>query len=138
CMVVLLCARLGRRRGASEERQDDIYRSGNFFETVMRHFLAIGSLPVRVTLGSFSTALVTPTGLLQRCSSAGLGAFVVAVAVAAVAPPAQKEDLAALGPGTDDKSEGVHVPGAGAAKNWTPAAIRATRPLSTPRPRGSA
>jgi hypothetical protein len=137
-MVVLLCARLGHRSGASEERQDDIYSAGNFSETVMRHFLAIGPLAVGVAGGAFTAALVALARGPQRGTPRRTAAVLVAVAVAAVAGPAQEEHLSTGRPGADDEAKGVQVPGAGAAKNWTPRRIRATTSASKPRPRGSA
>jgi hypothetical protein len=104
----------------------------------MRHFFPLYPLPVGMTMRAFSTPLVAPPNLPQRRQPGGLRAILVAVAVAAIAPPAQGEHLAARRPGANDEAKRVHVPSAGAAKNWTSARIRATKRLSTPRPRGSA
>jgi hypothetical protein len=65
-MVVLLVSlRRWRRRGVSEERQDQTYRPGNFSETLMRHFLLVGPLPGGVALRAFPAPLVAAPGRSQ-------------------------------------------------------------------------
>jgi hypothetical protein len=85
-------------------RQSDSYVRRKFSWTVMRHFLALAPLPVRVAERSFTAALVAPPGSTQRRRSGRALAPRRAVPLAAIAPAAQEEHLAAVAPPTDDES----------------------------------
>jgi hypothetical protein len=100
-----------RLRAAHRRLGQDSYGPRNFLGTVMRHFFAVRALPRRVIARPLGRALVAPARRAHRTTPRGQATRAPAVAIAAIAAPAQEEDLPALGAMADDKPERVHVPG---------------------------
>ena len=111
-------------RAAHRRLGMDLYGVRNFRGTLLRHFLAIRSLPRCVIACALARALVPPPGVAQRAPPRPEPARATAVAISTIASPAQEEDLPTIGRITDHESERVHVPGEGSAKNWTPGSCR--------------
>lgn len=120
-----------RLRAAHRRLGQDSYGLRNFLGTVMRHFLAVHALPRRVITRALRRALVAPPRRAHRAPPRGPATRAPAVAITAVAAPAQEEYLPALGAMADDKPERVHVPGEATTKNWTSGSGRATNSCRT-------
>jgi hypothetical protein len=125
-MVRLLAAH--RRLG------QDSYGLRNFLATVMRHFLAVRALPLRMVARALRRALVAPSRRAHGSAPRQPAAQGPAVAVAAIAAPAQEEDLPALGSIADDIPERVHVPGEGDHQELDRGIRVCDEQLSHPRP----
>lgn len=107
-------------------RQEDLYGERKFPWTMMRHFLAMGALPVGVAEASFGARLVPAPSLPDRAAPRPLTADQSAVPIPPIASSADEEDLAARGPSANDKPERFHVPGAPPPRKWTSSSARAT------------
>ncbi len=88
----------------------------------MRHFRAAGAVP-RLASGMVKPAgaavLIAPAGLLQRDPPRVARASPRAVALAAVAAPAQEEELLAVGSDADDQPQRVHTLPRSGRGGWT-------------------
>jgi hypothetical protein len=88
----------------------------------MRHFLAAGAVPSlagRMVEPAGTALLVEPAGPLQRDPTRVARAGARAVAVPAVAEPAQKEELLAVRSDADDQPQRIHAPPRSGRGGWT-------------------
>lgn len=100
----------------------------------MRHFLAVRPHSIGVAERAEPAPLVPLARLTQRLRSLSPSAIEAAIAVAAVAPATQIEDLPAFGPAADDEAQRLHSDSP-ASKKWTSSPNRATNgaPVSAQR-----
>jgi len=82
----------------------------------MRHFLAIGTLPIRVTKPAITALLVAPPRLALRLPARSHPATQRAIPVAAIAATAEEEDLKTAS--ANDVPKGIQAE-AGSATNWS-------------------
>jgi len=92
-------------------RHENLYGPGQVFRTVMRHGLVAVAVVLR------SRRVIEPPGTRSLMASTGLALLVSprrppaiarAVLLAAIATPADEEDLATLGAPADDKAKRIH------------------------------
>ncbi|HET6582528.1 MAG TPA: hypothetical protein VFG69_03755 [Nannocystaceae bacterium] len=113
-MVLLLATRDQRVVRCRRSRRDHIYVRGQLLGRVMRHLGDVVTIEIALLSGCVvrpaDLALLIPAaGSAHRIAPPELGAVVVAVHVAVVAPPAQEEHLTTAA--ADDEAEGVHGSG---------------------------
>jgi hypothetical protein len=82
-----------------------VSRERQYFLTLMRHFLAVAALAIRVVETALAAALVPATRLAYRLSPSLSAAGARAIAVAVIAKRAEKKQLQALLAVADDESK---------------------------------
>ncbi|MBZ0231915.1 MAG: hypothetical protein K8M05_06150 [Deltaproteobacteria bacterium] len=90
------------------------YAGGQLLGTLMRHVLAAVALalhPIGVVATTEAASLMSTPGLTLLAPTARRRTDPRAVALPAVAPAADEEDLPALGAGADDEAQRVHGSG---------------------------
>ncbi len=88
----------------------------------MRHFLAAGAVPGlagRMAKPTGAALLIEPAGPLQRDPTRMIRAGARAVAVSAVADPAQEEELLAVRSDADDQPQRIHALPRSGRGGWT-------------------
>ena len=127
-MVLLAATCDGRRHGAREERQDDLYAGRKFCETLMRDFVAVALLAVGLGEAALAALAVDASGGAEAAPPARRATPVRAVDLAPVAAAAQEEDLPAVGPEAGDAAHRLHDgPRRGTARNLPRTCGRATK-----------
>jgi len=93
------------RGGELELRKDYSYRRINFFESLMRYFLAVPALPMGLGEASREGASMSTAGLANRPLASDPTARLGTVLLTAITQSTQEELLPAFGELADDQAE---------------------------------